>query len=142
MGVVSEPTKFERIQPIATMHVEFFFCSVVCVIFVRKSVHFEDHFFSVTQFQHGLSEPRSTNESIVNVQESFLPTLLWELICSMVFFFTFLPVPVTVWPTLPDVKVRDREEIKNGLDVLLVFCCVISPEVPARAVDDASASVR
>ena len=49
----------------------------------------------------------------------------------------FLPVPVTVWPALPDVKVRDREEIQNGLDVLLVFCCIISQEVSARAVDDA-----
>ena len=49
---------------------------------------------------------------------------------------------MTVWPTLPDVKVRDREEIKNGLDVLLVFCCVISQEVSARAVDDANVPIR
>ena len=40
----------------------------------------------------------------------------------MVFSNTsFLPVPVTVWSALPDVKVWDREEIENGLDVLLVF---------------------
>ena len=37
-----------------------------------------------------------------------------------------LSVPVTMWSALPDVKVRDREEIKNGLDVLLVFCRIIS----------------
>ena len=68
-----------------------------------------------------------TNESIVNVVVSSFHSLLFELICSAVFFITFfLPVPVTVWPALPDVKVRDREEIKNGLDVLLVFCCIIS----------------
>ena len=61
----------------------------------------------------------------------------------MVFSSTFfLPVPVTVWSALPDVKVRVREEIENGLDVLLVFCCVISQVVPARAVDDASVPVR
>ena len=65
--------------------------------------------------------------------------LLLELICRVVFFTTFfLPVLVTVWPAFPDVKVRDREEIQNGLDVLLVFCCIISQEVPTRAVDDAS----
>ena len=59
-------------------------------------------------------------------------------------FFTtfFLPVPVTVWPALRDVKVRDREEIQNGLDVLLVFCCIISQEVPARTVDDANVPIR
>ena len=129
--------------PIATIYVEFFFCGNVGVIFVRQFVHFANHFFSATQFQHGFSEPCVTNEPIVNVQESFLPTLLLELICSAVFFITsFLPVPVTVWSALPDVKVRDREEIKNGLDVLLVFCCIISQEVPARAVDDANVPIR
>ena len=69
--------------------------------------------------------------------------LLVKLICRVVFFATFfLPVPVTVWQAFPDVKVRDREEIQHGLDVLLVFCCIISQEVPARAVDDASVPVR
>ena len=60
----------------------------------------------------------------------------------MVFLITFLSVSVTVWSALPDVKVRDREEIKNGLDVLLVFCRIISLEVPARAIDDASVPIR
>ena len=79
----------------------------------------------------------------MNAQELSFLALLLELICSVVFFTTFfLPVPVTVWPALPDVKVRDREEIKNGLDVLLVVCCVISQEVSARAVDDANVPVR
>ena len=135
--------KVRTYPPIATIHVEFFFCGNVGVVFVRQFVHLANHFFSATQFQHGFSEPCITNKSIVNVQESFLPTLLLELICSVVFLITFfLPVPVTVWPTLPDVKVRDREEIKNGLDVLLVFCCVISQEVSARAVDDANVPIR
>ena len=79
----------------------------------------------------------------MNVLVSSFYALLLELICSVVFFITFfLPVPVTVWSALPDVKVRDREEIKNGLDVLLVLCCVISQEVPARAIDDASVPTR
>ena len=59
--------------PIATVYVEFFFCSNVCVVLVRQFVHFANHFFSATQFDHGLSEPCITNEPIVNAQElSFL----------------------------------------------------------------------
>ena len=66
----------------------------------------------------------------MNVLVLFLSTLLLELICRVVFLITFfLSVPVTVWPAFPDVKVRDREEIQLGLDVLLVFCCVIFQEV-------------
>ena len=75
----------------------------------------------------------------MNVLVLFLSTLLLKLICRVVFFATFfLPVPVTAWPAFSDVKVRDREEIQHGLDVLLVCCCVIFQEVPARAVDDAN----
>ena len=63
----------------------------------------------------------------MNAQEFSFLTLLLELIRSVIFFISFfLPVPVTVSSALPDVKVRDREEIKNGLDVLLVFCRIIS----------------
>ena len=122
--------KVRTYPPIATMYIEFFFCGNMGVVFVRQSVHLADHSFSATQFEHGLSEPCITDESIVNVLVFSFYALLLELICRVVFFTTFfLPVPVTVWPALPDVKVRDREEIKNGLDVLLVFCCIISQEV-------------
>ena len=31
--------------PIATIHVEFFFCGNVGVVFVRQFVHLADHFF-------------------------------------------------------------------------------------------------
>ena len=113
--------------PIATVHTNFFCSSVVCVILVRQFVHLANHFFSATHFDHGLSESCITNEPIVNAQEFSFLTLLFELICSVVFLITFfLSVPVTVWSALPDVKVRDREEIKNGLDVLLVLCRIIS----------------
>ena len=79
----------------------------------------------------------------MNVLPSSFYTLLFELICSVVFFITFfLPVSVTVWSALPDVEVRDREEVKNGLDVFLVLCCVISQEEPARAIDDANVPIR
>ena len=45
---------------------------------------------------------------------------------------------MTMWPAFLDVEVRDREEIQHGRDVLLVFCCIISQEVTARAVDNAA----
>ena len=79
----------------------------------------------------------------MNAQEfSFLAVLL-ELIRSVIFLIPFfLPVSVTVWSTFPDVKVRNREEVKNRLDVLLVLVRIISQEVTARAVDDADVPVR
>ena len=97
------------------------------MVFVCKPIHFKDNLFRATQLNHRLSEELVTDKSIVNVFILFLSTPSLKLICRVVFFATcFLPVPVTVWPALPDVEVRDREEIKNGLAVLLVFCCIIS----------------
>ena len=113
--------------PITTIYINFFFCGNMTVVFACKSVHLKDDFFRATQLDHRLSEPRVTDKLIVNVFVVFLSTPPLKLCCSVEFFATFfLPVPVTVWPTHPDVKVRDREEVKNGLDVLLVFCCIIS----------------
>ena len=131
--------KIRTDPPIATIYINFFFCGNMSVVFVRKSVHF----FRATQLDHRLSEPRVTDKPIVNVFVLFLSTPLLELFCRVVFFATFfLPVPVTVWPALPNVKVRDREEIQHGRDVLLVFCCIISQEVSARVVDDANVPIR
>ena len=93
-GIVSEPTKFERIQPVATIYIEFFFCGNMGVVFVRQSVHLADHFFSATQFEHSLSEPCITDKSIVNVLVFSFYAHLLEFICRVVFFTTFfLPVP-------------------------------------------------
>ena len=106
--------KIRTDPPIVAVRTNFFFSSVVCVILVRQFVHLTDHFFSATQFQHGFSEPCITNERIVNAQELSFLTLVWSWICSVVFLITFfLSVPVTVWSTFPDVKVRDRDEVKN-----------------------------
>ena len=128
--------KIRTYPPVATIYIEFFFCGNMGVVFVRQSVHLADHFFSATQFEHSLSEPCITDKSIVNVLVFSSYALLLELICRVVFFTTFfLPVPVTVWPALPDVKVRDREEIQHGLDVLLVFCVIISQEVRPNTSD-------
>ena len=106
--------KIRTYPPIATVYVEFFFCSNVGVVLVRQFVHLADHFFSATQFYHGLSEPCITNEPIVNAQELSFLTLLLELIRSVIFLIPFfLSVSVTVWSTFPDVVVGNREEVKN-----------------------------
>ena len=66
----------------------------------------------------------------MNVFVLFLSTPLLKLFCRVEFFATFfLPVPMTVWPALPDVEVRDSKEIQHGRDTLLVFCCIILQEV-------------
>ena len=134
--------KIRTDPPIATIYINFF-CGNMSVVFVCKSVHLKDDFFRATQLDHRLSEPRVTDKPIVNVFVLFLLTPLLKLFCRVEFFATFfLPVPVTVWSALPDVEVRDREEIQHGRDVLLVFCCIISQEVSSRAVDDANVPIR
>ena len=65
--------------------------------------------------------------------------LVWQYGCGL---RSQAPVPMTVWPAFPDVKVRDRKEVYHGFDILLVFCCVIFQEVPARAEDDANVPIR
>ena len=124
---MSEPTKSRTYPPIATIYIDFFFGSVVCVILVRQFVHLTNHFFSATHFDDGLSESCITDETIMNAQEfSFLAFLL-ELIRNEVLVIPFfLPVSVTVLSTFPDVVVVNRKEVKNSLDVLLVLCRIIS----------------
>ena len=101
--------KIRTDPPIATVHIDFFFSSVVCVILVRQFVHLTNHFFSATHFDHGLSESCITDETIVNAQEISFLTLLLELICSMIFLITFLlSVAVTVGSTFPDVAVGNQ----------------------------------
>ena len=101
--------------PITTKNINFFLCGNMTVVFACKSVHFKDDFFRATQLDHRLSEELVTNKSIVNVFVVFLSTPSLKLICRVVFFSTFfLPVPVTVWSALPDVEVRDGEQIQHG----------------------------
>ena len=89
MGIVSEPTKFERIHQLLRYTLS---SSVaMCVVLVRQFVHLANHFFSATQFYHGLSEPCITNEPIVNAQELSFFTLLLELNRSVIFLITFFP---------------------------------------------------
>ena len=129
--------------PITTIYFNFFFCGNMTVVFACKSVHFKDDFFRATLLDHRLSEQRVTDKSVVNVFVLFLSTPLLKLFCRVEFFATFfLPVPVTVWPALPDVEVQDSEEVQHGRDILLVFCRIISQEVSTRAVDDANVPTR
>ena len=98
--------------PIATIYIKFFFCGKKGVVFVHQPVHLKDDFFRATQLNHRLPERHVADKSIMNVFIMLLSTLLLKLICRVVFFASFfLSVPVTVWSVLPDVKVRDREEI-------------------------------
>ena len=103
------------------------------VVFACKSIHFKDDIFRATQFNHRLSE-----RFILS-----LSTPLLKLFCRVEFSaFFFLPVPVTVWPALPDVDVRDGEEVQHGRDVLLIFSCFIFHQVSTCAVDDANVPIR
>ena len=85
------------------------------VVFACKPIHLKDDLFRATQLDHRLSEPRVTDKSIVNVFILFLSTPLLELICCVVLFASLcFPLSVTVWPALPDVEVRDGEQIQHG----------------------------
>ena len=129
--------------PVATVDINFFLCGNMTVVFACKPIQLKDDLFRTTQLDHRFSEELVADESIVNVFVLFLSTPLLKLFCRVEFFATFfLPVPVTVWPALPDVEIRDGEEIQHGRDILLVFCCIISQEVSTRAVDDASVPIR
>ena len=69
--------KIRTDPPIATVYIDFFFSSVVCVILVRQCVHLTNQFFSATHFDHGLSESCITDETIVNAQEFSLLAFLF-----------------------------------------------------------------
>ena len=108
------------------------------VVFVCKTIHLKDDLFRATQLDHRFSEELVADESVVDVVIFLFATPLLKLICRVVLFTSrCFPIPVTVWPALPDVEVRDREEIQHGRHVLLVFSCIIFQEVTARAIDDA-----
>ena len=119
--------KIRTDPPIAMVHINFFFSSVVCVILVCQFIHLTNHFFSATHFDHGLSESCITDETVVNAQEFSLLAFLFELIRDEVLVIPFfLPVAVTVGSTFLDVEVGNRKEIQHGRDVLLVLCRIIS----------------
>ena len=117
--------KIRTDPPIATVYVEFFFCSNVGVILVRQFVHVTNHFFSATHFDHGLAQLFVSYESVVDTEEISLLAFL-----------------LTVRSTFPHVVVGNRKEVKNLLDVLLVLFRIISQEVTARTADNADVQHR
>ena len=118
-------------SPITTIYINFFSGNMT-VVFACKSVHFKDDFFRATQLDHRLSEPRVTDKSIVNVFVLFLSTPLLKLFCRVEFFATFfLPVPVTVWPALPDVQVRDEMHFLFSVVSSFIRCPHVQFSSPA-----------
>ena len=129
--------------PVATVDVNFFLCGNMGVIFACKPIHLKNDFFRATQLDHRFSEELVADETVVDVVIFLLSTPLLKLICCVILFASrCLPVPVTVWPALSYVKVRDGEQIQHGRDVLLVFCRVIFHKVSTCAVYNASAPIR
>ena len=101
--------------PITTIDINFFLCGNMTVVFACKSIHLKDDLFRATQLDHRFSEELVADKSIVNVVIFLFATPLLKLICRVVFLITFfLSVPVTVWPALPNVEVRDGEQIQHG----------------------------
>ena len=106
------------------------------VVFTCKSIHFKN------ATNHRLSEELVADESIVNIVMFLRSTPSLKLFGRVEFFATFfLPLPVTVWSALSDVKVRDGQ-IQHGRDVLLVFCCIIFHKVSTCAVYNACVPAR
>ena len=99
---------------VATVDVNFF-CGNMTVVFACKPIHLKDDLFRATQLDHRFSEELVADESFVDVVIFLLATPLLKLICCVVLFASrCFPVPVTVWPALPYVKVRDGEQIQHG----------------------------
>ena len=85
------------------------------VVFACKPIHLKDDLFRATQLDQRFSEELVADESIVNVVIFLLATPILKLICCMVLCASrCFPVPVTVWPAFPYVKVRDGEHIQHG----------------------------
>ena len=128
--------------PIVAVHTNFFFSSVVRVVFVRQFVHFTTHFFSATDVKHVLTELLVSDEPVVDTQVELLLAFLLERVRDEVLVIPWLlPVTVPVGSPFLFLVIRNREEIHGVLDEFLVLLCSVSQEVPARAVDDADVPV-
>ena len=85
------------------------------VVFACKPIHLKDDLFRASQLNHRLPEGLVADKSVVDVVIFLLAASLLKLICRMVLFASrCFPIPVTVWPALPYVEVRDGEQIQHG----------------------------
>ena len=85
------------------------------VVFARKLIHLEDDLFRASHLNHRLPEGLVADESVVDAVIFLLAAFLLKLICRMGLFASrCFPVPVTVWPALSYVEVRDGVQIQHG----------------------------
>ena len=100
--------------PIATMYVNLFFSGFVSVVFTCQLIHLFDDLFRASHLNHRLPEGFVADVSVVDAVILLFTTFLCKLICRKVIFTSrCFPIPVTVWPALPYVEVRDGERIKH-----------------------------
>ena len=84
------------------------------VVFACKPIHLYDDLFRASHFNHRLPERLVADESVVDAVILLFAAFPCKLIRRMVLFvLRCFPIPVTVWPALPDVEVRDGERIKH-----------------------------
>ena len=88
MGIVSEPTKFERIHQLPRYTLSS--SSVAIWVWSSFANLSRESLLQCDQFQHGFSEPWITNKSIVNVLVFSFYALLLELTCRVEPFFPYL----------------------------------------------------
>ena len=127
---------------IVSIHSNFIWSGVVCVVFVRQFVHLTTYFFRATDVKHILAELLVAAEQVVDIQVELLFALLLERIGDVVLAIPWLlPVTVPVGSPFLYVVIRNREETHGVLDKFLVLLRSVSQEVPERAVDDADVPV-
>ena len=101
--------------PIATVEFNFFLAGFVSVVLTRKLVHFYDHLFGATDFNHCLSEGLVADEPVVDAVVFLFTALICKLIRRKVFFTSrCFSIPVTVWSVLSDVEIRYGECVEDG----------------------------
>ena len=85
------------------------------VVFACKLIHLYDDLFRASHFNHRLPEGLVADESVVDVVIFLLAAFLCKLIRRKVIFTSrCFSIPVTVWPALSYVEVRDGEQIQHG----------------------------
>ena len=117
MGTESTCATFHiRVDPpIATVKIDSFFAGFVTVVLTRKLVHFYDHLFGATDFNHRLPDGLVADEPVVDAVVFLLTAFPCKLIRRKVFFASLcFSIPVTVWSVLSDVEIRYGQCVEDG----------------------------
>ena len=113
-GIVSEPTKFERIHQLPRYTSIFFFCgNMGCGL---RSQACPSQGFTSSELLNSIivfSEPCVTDKIDRECSSILVSCASFgvDSQCDILDPLLFLSVSVTVWPTFPNVKVWNREEI-------------------------------